>query len=225
MYAQPAFEVASIKAADPNAPGTSIHSTPDRLTLENISLKDCVEQAFEVKDFSLSAPGWLDSARFNITAKASGEVPRKQLNVMLRSLLVDRFKLSFHRESKVMPAFALLLGTKGLKLRPEADGRSGWSTGRGMLQGTKLSMAGVADLLAELVNRPVKDMTGVNGVFTFKLRWNPETSVDQQQPSDPALPNSVFNALEEQAGLRLEARRLPVEILVVDHIERQPTEN
>jgi len=225
LHAQPAFEVASIKPADPNANGTSIHSTPDRLTLENISLKDCIEQAFDVKDFSLAGPGWLDSARFNITAKASGEVPRKQLDIMLRSLLLDRFKLTFHHEWKVMPAFALRIGPKGLKLKPDSPGRSGWGNGRGRLDGIKLSMPGVADLLAEFVNRPVKDMTGASGVFTFKLRWNPEATAAGEPPPDPALPNSVFTALEEQAGLKLEARRLPVEILVVDHIERRPTAN
>jgi uncharacterized protein (TIGR03435 family) len=118
-----------------------------------------------------------------------------------------------------------VVGPKGLKLKPDSPGRSGWANGRGRLDGIKLSMPGVADLLAEFVNRPVKDMTRTSGVFTFQLRWNPESMAGEAPPLDPALPNSLFSAIEEQAGLKLEARRLPVEILVIDHIERQPTEN
>jgi len=88
-----------------------------------------------------------------------------------------------------------------------------------MLDGFRLPMAQFAGLLAELVDRPVKDMTGVHGVFNIKLRWTPEGV------TDPELPTSIFTALEEQAGLKLEAQKLLVEILVVDRIERQPTEN
>ena len=217
--AQPAFEVASIKPADPNANGTYTRTNPNGVTLENFSLKDCIERAFDVKDFSLEAPGWLAEARFNIAAKAPDGASRKQFNSMLRTLLIERFKLAFHHETKVMPAYALVVDKRGLKIAPTQPGETGWGSGRGMLDGFRLPMAEFAGLLAELVDRPVKDMTGLDGVFNTKLRWNPEGA------ADPALPTSIFTALEEQAGLRLDARKLPVEILVVDQIQRQPAEN
>lgn len=123
VSAQPAFEVASIKPADPNANGTYTRSDPDRLTLENVSLKDCIERAFEVKDFSLVAPAWLDSARFNIVAKAPARTTRQQVNAMLQRLLIDRFHLTFHRETKVMPAYALVVDKRGLKIEQTEGAR------------------------------------------------------------------------------------------------------
>jgi uncharacterized protein (TIGR03435 family) len=220
---QPAFEVASVKPANPNANATYTRTDAGRLTLENISLKDCIERAFEVKDFSLSAPPWLDSARFDIVAKAPERAKIQQFNVMLQKLIIDRFKLAFHRETRVMPAYALVVDKKGLRVQAVEPGNSGWSTGRGMLDGIHLPMTQFASLLAERVDRPVKDLTGLSGIFDIKLRWTPEGT----DPSavDPSLPTSILTALQEQAGLKLEPQRLPVEILVVDYIERQPTEN
>ena len=220
---QPAFEVASIKPANPNANGTYTRTDAGRLTLENISLKDCIERAFEVKDFSLSPPPGLDSAHFDIVAKAPEGVQTQTFNALLQKLLVDRFKLTFHRETKVMPAYALVVDKKGLRVQAVQPGESGWGKGRGRLDGIHLPMAEFASLVAELVDRPVKDLTGLSGVFDIKLRWTPEGT--DPSAADPSLPASILTALQEQAGLKLEPQRLPVEILVVDHIERQPTEN
>lgn len=223
-FAQPAFEVAAIKPADPNANGSSTHSNFGRITMENVSLKDCIERAFSVKNFSLSGPPWLDSARFNIVAKPPDGTPREQFNAMLQTLLADRFKLAFHRETKVMPAYALLVEKKGLKVQPVETGPDGgWSTGRGRADVIHITMPQIADFLSQLVDRPVKDMTGVAGRFDFKLRWTPEGA--DPATADPSVPSSIFTALQEIAGLKLEPQRLPIEILVVDRIDRQPTEN
>lgn len=197
------------------------------MTLDNVSLKDCLKRAFELQDFSLSAPAWLDSARFNIVAKPpAGSLP-SQYGAMLQSLLMERFKLAYHRETKVMPAFALVVDKKGLKVKPLAEGagtRGAWSTGAGMVQAKGVTMDAFARLLAKQLNHPVKDTTGLDGVYDIDLRFVPD-SAPADRPPDTREASSLLTALPEQAGLRLETAKLPVEILVVDRIERQPTEN
>src|SRR5437016_3960362 len=165
LHTQPAFEVASIKPADPNANGTSVHMPPGQIVIENFSLKDCIKRAFEIKDFALSGPPWLDSARFNITAKYPAGTPMAQIDVMLQSLLVERFKLAFHHETKTVPAYALILARNGLKLQPGDPKRAGGTTmGRGLVGGTGMTMGQIADLLSTHVDRPVVDKTSVTGM-------------------------------------------------------------
>jgi uncharacterized protein (TIGR03435 family) len=219
------FEVASIKPADPMANGRSTHTSQGQLRMENQSLKDLIQRAFDLKDYSFSGPGWLDSARFDIVAKPPAGASPKQYNAMLQALLAERFKLEYHRESKVMPAYALVVDKKGLKVKPVEDKQqSGWSTGRNRIEGHQLTMAGFADLLAGQLDHPVEDMTQVSGVYDIKLLFVKDES-PAEPPADSGLASSIFAALQEQAGLRLETRKLPVQILVVDRIERTPTEN
>ena len=224
--ARPAFEVASIKPADPKANGSSTNFRGTQMVMENLSLKDFIERAFFLKDYSLSGPPWLDSARFDIVAKFPIGAPRDQSELMLQTLLAERFKLEYHRESKVLQAFALVVDRKGLKVAPAQDGKpgGGWSMGRGQIAANHLTMSGVADLLARHLNVPVEDRTGVAGMFDFKLRFVPDDA-PADAPVDKLAASSIFAALQEQAGLKLESRKLPVQILVVDHIERQPVGN
>ena len=148
---------------------------------------------------------------------------------MLQTLLVERFKLAFHHESKMLPAYALIVDKKGAKIQPvSSDGQSGTSSGRGRLAGTKVSMAEFADQLSRQVDRPVQDLTALPGVFNFKLEWtedNRPVTPGDGAPAESALGPSIYVALQEQLGLKLEGRKLPIQILVIDHIERVPTEN
>jgi uncharacterized protein (TIGR03435 family) len=228
-----AFEVASIKPNTSDSGNSSIHTTKGQIMMENVTLKQCIEMAFDVRDFTFSGPAWLDTVRFDIVAKPPAGTPSSQLMPMLQSLLADRFRLVVHRESNVVPAYALLVGKKGAKVEPVAEtAPGGTSWGRGQLSGKNISMAGLADMLARQLERPVKDMTGLPGVFNVKLVWTPddarplEPTAEERKAVDnmPAAP-SLFAALQEQLGLRLEAQKLPVEILVVDHAERAPAEN
>lgn len=230
VCAQPAFEVASIKPADPNANGSSTHSNAGRITMENVSLKDCIKQAFEVKDFSISGPAWLDSARFNITAKIPDGAPARQVGAMLEALLAQRFGLRYHRETRVLAAYALVVDKKGLKLQSvDQPKQGGWAMGPGMIQANNITMPMFAEVLSMQLNHPVKDMTGLKGVYDFKLRYTADDFAADRGGSDQDRPvpagGSIFTLLQEQAGLKLEPQRLPVEILVVEHIERQPTAN
>jgi uncharacterized protein (TIGR03435 family) len=219
-----AFEVASIKLNASDSPGSSTHSSQGQIRMVNVSLKQCIETAFNVKDYSLSGPSWLDSVRFDIVAKPPAGYRPEDVPPMLRTLLVERFQLAVHRESKVLPAYALLVDKKGPKVQPVEgkDGQGGWGSGRGSVDVHGLTMAGFADVLSANLDRPVKDLTELSGVFEFKLKW----TTDETQPSsDSPTATSLFTAVQEQLGLKLEARKLPIEILVIDHIERVPTEN
>jgi len=224
------FEVAAIKPADPAATGTSTHMMRGQLVMENVSLKECVERAFHVKDYSLAGPSWLDSARFNIVAKPPEGAPREQFDEMLQTLLAERFGLMYHRESKILPAFALVVDKKGLKLKPvQANVQGGgWSMGRGRLTANQLTMRAFAEMLSLHLNHPVKDMTGLSEAYTIKLVYVPDDAPATEAPAVvdgiPAA-SSIFAALQEQAGLRLETQKLAIDILVVDRMERQPTEN
>jgi len=222
--AQPAFEVASVKPADPNANGTSIYGSPGQIHMENFSLRELIEQAFHKKDFSVYAPAWLTSACFDIVAKMPAGSSRKEVAAMLQALLADRFHLAYHRETRVMSAYALLVDRKGLKLQPvEGEAQASGDSGPARLTANHTTMSLFADSLSSQLDRPVKDMTGLPGIYDIKLRWTPEGA--DPATVNPSLPTSIFTALQEIAGLKLERRRMPIEILVVDRIERQPTEN
>jgi uncharacterized protein (TIGR03435 family) len=219
------FETASIKPADPAANGSSMGGTPGMMKMENVSLKDWIEVAFGLKDFSLVGPAWLESARFNVMAKGPVASTREQISAMLQNLLVERFKLAYHRESKVMPAYALVVDKKGAKLKPSSEGQMGTNTSMGRIariDAKHVTMADFADSLSQQLDRPVKDLTGITGTYDVKLEWAPDSSAAERENPNAV---SIFAALQDQAGLRLEARKLPIDILVVDSIERQPTDN
>jgi uncharacterized protein (TIGR03435 family) len=234
----PAFEVASIRPNASASGNSSTHWSKGQISMENVSLKQCIEVAFDVKDYSLSGPSWLDNVRFDLLAKPpSGSPPGRSpgflppdFQAMLQTPLADRFKLAVHRETKVLSAYALLVDKRGPKIQPVEAGPSGTSSGRGLLTGKSVSMARFADILSANLDRPVKDMTDLQGVFNIKLTWTPdeppaELGERRTTLDNPAAAPSLFAAVQEQLGLRIEARKLPVEVLVVDHAEKVPADN
>ena len=156
---------------------------------------------------------------------------------MLQALLTDRFKLALHRETKELPVYALTLVNEGVKIHEvKADGKSRTGGGRGHLIGQKISIPELADLLTLFgqreLGRPVIDKTGLTGVFDVALSWTSENprpaggnDPDARATTENAPSPDIFRALQQQLGLRLESQKGPVEILVIDHAERAPTEN
>lgn len=242
----PAFEVASIKPSDPNERGTSVHTSPGRYTATGITTKNLIMNAYNIKRYQLEgAPGWTGTERYDITAKLedSGEkLPRpseraRQIRTALQKLLAERFQLAIRRETRTLPAYALTVAKGGFKLKTEPydeDKGSSMSMGPGKLTAKRTTMDGLANILAGNLDRPVADMTGIQGACDFSLTWTPDDAVRTEKPTgagegpaaatDMAAGPSIFTALQEQLGLKLEPRKAPVEIIVVERIEK-PVEN
>jgi uncharacterized protein (TIGR03435 family) len=225
----PAFEAASIKPSqDPPGSSSGITTTKGRISARNVTLKRCVRGAYGVEEPRiLGGPKWLDEARYNIEARAAGPAGDRELMTMLQSLLAERFKLAFHRETRALPGYALVLGKGGLRAKPSApDAGSRTSSRWGSIEASGCTMAQLALKLSEVLHLPVADFTAVPGEFDFKLEW---TSDNMQATPPDAVPDaasgpSLFAALQEQLGLKLESRKVPADVLVIDHAEK-PSEN
>jgi uncharacterized protein (TIGR03435 family) len=229
---RPAFEVASIKPNKSGGGMSSVRITPGQVFMENVSLRKCIALAYNVsenQDSAVAGPDWIRSEVYDIIAKFPPETPLEQVRpeqvrMMLQELLADRFKLRLHRESKEVPVYALMVGKTGAKLQESASGTpSGFSMGSGHIEGRAASMAALADRLSNAsfqLGRPVLDRTGLKGAYDFTLDWTP----DGAQEADATGP-SLFTAVQEKLGLRLEAQRGLAEVLVIDSMARKPTEN
>ena len=289
----PSFEVASVKPAAPitgnairvmmrGGPGSP---DPGQITYSNVTVKNVLMNAYGVKGFQISGPGWLDSERYDIVAKLPRGATKAESMAMLQNLLAERFKLTLHREKKDLPMYALVVGKNGPKMKEAVDepapksggpadgpgaamgriavGKDGFPVlpGRGAtammlmngnarMTASGQSMAGLAEMLSGQLDLPVMDMTGLTGNYDFTLYFAPEGGLALKAgllapPPPPAGPPpgeggpdmpaasapdgqsnpSLFAALQEQLGLKLEQRKGPVDLLVIDHLEKAPVEN
>lgn len=229
------FEVASIKASKPGGDGSTILT--DRgggFTTENATLRGIIAYAFGIKNSQLSGgPSWLDSDRFDIVAKPEARSRPAQVPQMVQSLLADRFKLKFHRETKEMLVLALVVGKNGPKLKPTkpeddaARPNRGFQGRMGDMTALGADMAALAARLTAILGRPVIDRTALTGRFDFKLEWTPDGPAQMRSPDQPAADNeqgpSIFTAVQ-QLGLKLENQKAQVEMIVIDAVE-QPSAN
>jgi uncharacterized protein (TIGR03435 family) len=232
---QPSFEAASIKPSVPGEKGASMHNDPGRIAFSNVSLRNCIVNAYKVRDYQVVGPDWLNSARFDIVATLPSGAPQDQMPLMLQSLLAERFKLSLHRETKELPVYALVVGKNGPKLHETESGDSSMRSSGGHIEAQKSRMPGLAASLSIWAGRPVLDMTGLTGYYDYKLDFSVDPGLMQGVFAEKAAAiaaragatdgPSIFTAVQEQLGLKLEPRKAPVEILVIDHAEKVPTEN
>ncbi len=239
------FEVASIKPSAPSPMGmmrVGVEMLPGgRVSMTGVTVKFMIQQAYGVRDFQIAGgPAWIGSDRYDITAKPEKAASGDQVKEMMKSLLADRWKLQFHRETKELPTYALVVAKGGPKLKksdadqgtPDRPGRGGMMRmGRGQLDAQGIPIEGLADRLAQVLGRSVIDKTGLTGDYDIKLEYTPEASEggafkggpemhEEARPEGP----SLFTALQEQLGLKLESAKEPVEILTIDRVEK-PTEN
>jgi uncharacterized protein (TIGR03435 family) len=225
--APPAFEAASVKPNNSGSGSSHSRSRPAYIEMNNVSLRSMITSAYKIKDYQLTGPDWLKTEHFDVTAKAKFGTPDDALMPMMQTLLIERFKLEIHRESKDFPVYALVAAKGGFRLKP-VDPAGGSSTNSnsddkgGILEVERGSLARLAEWLSSRVDRPVLDMSGIAGVFTFKLQFSRESEKnDNDTPKYPIVPL----AIQEQLGLRLEKRNSPIELLVVDRAEKVPVEN
>ncbi len=281
------FDVASVKPAalpaggpgrmmfapTSGGPGTN---DPGRIHYPYLSLKALLMSAYDVKDFQISGPAWLDTERFDITATMPPETTKEQLRIMLQNLLAERFKMSNHRETRELPMYSLTVAKGGAKMRESVEepatatdadpppppsqpkmgpdgfpivplpARPGIFTimmpTRARFIAQKQTMADFAERLTRQLSRPVTDFTGLTAKYNFILTFSPEGMSGPMgpmvppagavpaggpvgAPPDTEAPPDIFAAVQAQLGLKLEAKKGPVEMIVIDHIEKVATEN
>jgi uncharacterized protein (TIGR03435 family) len=228
------FEVASVRLGTrPPGEREKIEAHPGSLMMRGVRMRACIMWAYSVKDYqisgpgSLGSPGWLGRELdvYDIAAKTAEGTPVPDLRRMLQVLLADRVKLAVHRETKEVRSYALALGKKGSGPNlhsSEAGGQSDFNMKQPALTMRNITMSEFADFLSGPMHAPVVDKSGLQGPFDLTIDVTPY----QESKAGSADQEYAFlTALAKQLGLILTKTTLPLEILVVDHVERIPTGN
>jgi uncharacterized protein (TIGR03435 family) len=240
------FEAASIKPSAPGEMGrmrVGISMMPGgRISMSGVTVRLLIQQAYGVRDFQIvGGPDWMRSERYDITAKPEDAASQDQVKIMIQSLLKSRFQLQFHRETKELPTYALVVAKGGPKLKAvetsagddEGGGRGGGRgqmrmMGRGHFEANGVGISVLVNQLSNALARSVIDKTELTGEYDFKRDWTP----DQSQGGPAGAPGgdgpaasdnsgvSIFTALQDQLGLKLESTKGPVEILVIEKAEK-----
>jgi uncharacterized protein (TIGR03435 family) len=233
-----AFEAASIKPGDPRRVGSGLNLSPARIRIVNASLKFCVQLAWNVKDFQVAGgAGWIGTDPYDIEAVAARPFKEGEYRTMLQTLLAERFGLVIHREVRDKPGYALVTARTGPKLPPPIEDPgimfSRTPDGDITLKATDASMNQLAGALSSMLGATVVDQTGIEGRFDVSLRYTPDpadrplvtkSGIPLPPPSDAVPGPSIFSALQEKLGLKLEALKVPVEVIVIDRANR-PSDN
>ena len=214
------FETAYIKLNTSGSNSSSTHTTRGGIQAENVTLRQLIERAYVVADDALFGPDWLGDNHFDLAARMPPAAPAGQGRLMLQSLLAERFGLRVHRETRSVSGFAMTAGKAPPTMHQKPAGvETKTNSGNGGINGTHASMADLARLLSLQLRQTVQDQTGLAGVFDFSVEW----SLDSVRPEDRQF--TVLTTIEQQLGLKLRQQKISAEVLVVDHVERVPTEN
>ena len=233
--AAPAFEVASVRVSQGGREGKrgqSIQFSPDSLTMRNASFRACIAWAYHVFDYQIQGPDWMGNERYDITAKSAGEVPEDQLRLMLQGLLADRFKLSLHRLTKEQPAYVLLIAKGGPKFKESATDGEVSVDPQPAKMAVVVQRAPVSQLiegLSGILRAPIIDQTGLKGKYDVTInvaKYIPQIEESRGAGGAPLDPIPILmTGLQEELGLKLESRKMPVDLVIVDRAEKVPTEN
>jgi uncharacterized protein (TIGR03435 family) len=223
-----AFEVATVKPASGN-PHLSNYPRLHNGTLaaENVSLKTLLSAAFGLSSNRIDGPEWIDVEKFDLTGKAPHDVPDTELMPMLKALLQERFKIAVHREQKEMATFDMVIAKSGLKLKlfdPAKPMVPPPHNNGGALYIGAATMSQLADGIGSIVGRPVVDRTGIAGRYSFLLQYASPSRSATETAEVSNLPD-VLTAIPEQLGLKLEAKKQQMEILVLDSALHVPIAN
>jgi uncharacterized protein (TIGR03435 family) len=229
------FEVASVKLANPDARGGGIKAMPggQRYVATNVPVRLIFRLMYRLTEKQVAGgPDWFNTERYDIDARADHPYNLDDLHVMFQNLLADRFKVQFHKEPKELPFYALMVDKAGSKMKlnqtPQDFEIPFNCSGFGRCRGTRIPMGYFCWTLSGFLDRPVIDKTGLDKYYDFELHWLPElpagVSKDQIPPGTDLDGPTIFTALKEQLGLKIEAQKGPVDIYVIDHAEK-PGEN
>jgi uncharacterized protein (TIGR03435 family) len=236
------FDVASIKPSEGPTPGRSRGNTvrDDRLDYQVATLRYCIAYAYGVKEYQVNGSAWLAEDRWDIQAKAPEGATRDRFPGMLQALLAERFHLQVHREKKDFDGLAMVIGKNGPKLEraaaPATFSTSMSFRGGGKIDAKGMTMATLAGMLTQTLARPVADETNLEGPYAFTLEYAAYEARGGMQiritggdplpppPADADPGTSVFSSIQK-LGLKLESRKVPLEVIVVDHVDKTPTAN
>lgn len=242
---RPEFEVASIRPSKLGTP-TTFGVGNGGASEANVTLKTLLAFTYRLQQYQIvGGPSWAGSDRFDIEARAADrKADPDQLRLMLQSLLADRFKLALHRETRQSNIYALVVAKGGPKIKLSADQLSldvngpsppgagpnhgAIRIGGGSLVGNAVPLSLLIGVLSQRLDRPVIDKTNLTGRFDIRLQWTPDVGESSLSPGGDPLPPapsdnagpSIFVAIQEQLGLKLEAAKGPVEVLVIDYVEK-----
>ena len=244
----PVFDVASVKASQPGQPGgqrgepghggirlgrDNIHVSPGTVTMRNITLKSAIRWSWHVSEFQVTGPDWLDSARYEIAGKAAGPATEDQLRLMMQALLQERFKLELHRQTKELAAYVLVVGKNGPKVQEsKTEGEASIDVNQRQLSVTvqRTPVTQLIDMMSTVLRAPVIDMTGLTGRYDLTLnvaKYAADLAAQghsmDSAPMDPQALISII--LQDELGLKLEAKKMPLDLVIVDHAEKAPVEN
>jgi len=237
---KPTFDVASVKVSDasprrdamgPFGGRGNIKVEPASLTMRNVTLKNAIRWAYGVTEYQVSGPEWLDALGFNIVAKSAAAAPEDQLRQMMQSLLAERFKLEFHRLTKEFSVYVLAPGKNGSKLtesKTEGDTNVQPVQNSMVVSVQRMPISQIIEILTPVMGAPVIDKTGLKGKYDATINMGKYIAELQTTTAAGSMPDPVsliMLALEGEAGLKLERQKIPLEVLVVDHAEKTPTEN
>jgi uncharacterized protein (TIGR03435 family) len=219
------FDVSSVKLVTTLRDGSRTNVEHGSLTASNITIRALIRLAFNVRDYQiLNAPGWIDGEAYDVAAKAAAahDFTDKQMEPLMQALLKDRFGLSYSRETRSLSGYALLVANGGARLKL-ADKSAGpgagittYNSGKVTVDSKKMSMARLAIILESLLKQPVANQTGLAGDYALQLEYDSGLNPDSPLPS-------LFTALQE-FGLRLQAGKVPVQMILVEEV-RRPSEN
>jgi uncharacterized protein (TIGR03435 family) len=224
--APPAFDVASIRPSEGGR--ETVDVLPGTVTMRNMRVAGAIRWAYNILDAQVSGPDWLNSTRFDIIAKASTPAREAEMRTMMQKLLADRFKLEFHRQIKDVSALVLTVGKNGHKLKEvEQEGSPSFQTGRLNLTGKGATVAQLIVFLSRELRQPIVDQTGLVGRYDYFLDINAYVTEEMRnQPGPPAeAPSIIAQALQAQLGLRVDPKKVPLEVLIIDKMEKTPTDN
>jgi len=219
------FDVVSVRPNTTSAGRSSERTNSGHVMAENITPSSMIQQAFGIRASQIEgAPGWIETDGFdlNATTGTTKDLSDIELQPYWQSLLSTRFQMKYHRETKEMQVYSLTVAKGGPKLPESASGGDtstnlSKSREHTSLTSTHIAMPNFAALLGKRLDRTVLDKTGLTGIYDVKLEWSPDLSTDTGSAS-------IFTALQDQLGLKLESGKGPVEIIVIDSLEK-PTEN
>jgi uncharacterized protein (TIGR03435 family) len=234
----PAFDVASVKVSQPGAAGErrgrgNTQVSPGTVTMRNVSLKSAIRWAWHVTEYQVTGPDWLDSERYEITGKAAGPATDDQLRLMMQALLRERFKLALHRQTKDFSVYVLVAGKNGPKVHESTtEGETSIETNQKQMSVSvqRAPVSQLVEMLSNVMRAPVIDRTGLKGRYDLNLNVAKYAadmvaqgkSVESTPMDTGAL---VTTVLQSELGLKLEARKMPLEVVVIDRAEKSPVEN